>query len=129
MAGKRKSIAPTKPAASSAVSNGSKLLAGVDGRSATFRRYRDLVSLLVVQAYGGEVTEAQLQLVRRAASISAWCEAQETRMALDLDVDMAKYSTIANTLRRLLTDIGLTKMPEKQLTVDGYLASKKATQS
>ncbi|WP_287223118.1 hypothetical protein [Mesorhizobium sp.] len=50
-------------------------------------------------------------------------------MALDLDVDMAKYSTIANTLRRLLTDIGLTKMPEKQLTVDGYLASKKATQS
>lgn len=98
-----------KPQARSRIGNGSALLDGIDGRSSTFRRYRDVLGALVIDAFAGQPTEAQMQLARRAASLSVWAEERESAMANGEAVDMAAYTTCANALRRLLQDIGLER--------------------
>ena len=46
----------------------------LDGRSALARRYRDLVATFTSDM-GGDPSEAEKQLIRRAESLSVWCEA------------------------------------------------------
>lgn len=120
-------IATPKPQARSRVGNGSALLAGVDGRSATFRRYRDILATLVSDAFAGDPTEAQLQLARRAAALGAWCEDQDAAAANGQPIDIASYTTASNSLRRLLQDIGLTRAA-RDVTPDlkTYMAQRAA---
>jgi len=105
------------PTARSAVANGSRLFVQeLDGRSALARRYRDLVAEFT-RDIGGDPSEAQKQLIRRAASLSTWCEAQEVRLANGDDVEIGPLTTAANSLRRILTDIGLERKP-RDITPD-----------
>lgn len=115
-----------KPNARSRVGNGSALLAGVDGRSAVFRRYRDILASLISDM-GGDPSEAQMQIARRAASLAVWCEEQDASAANGEALDIATYTTASNTLRRLLADLGLERRA-KDITPDlhSYLASKAA---
>lgn len=63
-----KSVA--KPSARSRVSNGKDLfLDGVDGRSVLARRYRDILAQLVSDV-GGDPSEAQSLIVRRATTLA-----------------------------------------------------------
>lgn len=95
----------------SAVVNGSRLFVeGLDGRSAAARRYRDLV-VEFTNDIGGDPSEAQKQLIRRAASLSVWCEVQEVRLANGEDIDIGPLTTATNSLRRVLADIGLERQP------------------
>ncbi|MHC2792591.1 hypothetical protein ACVINZ_001603 [Mesorhizobium jarvisii] len=80
----------------------------LDGRSALARRYRDLVAAFSADL-GDDLTEAQRQLVRRAASISVWSEEQERRVISGDDLDAGPLITAANTLRRLLSDLGIKR--------------------
>jgi hypothetical protein len=100
--------APAKRTASSRITNGSDVLAGVDGRSAMVRRYRDILGQLV-DDMGGEPSEAQLQIARRAASIAIWCEDKDAAAANGEPMDIGSYGTAANALRRLLADLGLER--------------------
>jgi hypothetical protein len=52
----------------SAVSNRSRLLDGVDGRTASARRYRDLCRAFE-EELGGSLTEVELGLVKQAATL------------------------------------------------------------
>lgn len=117
-------IETPKPNARSRVGNGSALLAGVDGRSAVFRRYRDILASLITDM-GGDPSEAQLQIARRAASLAVWCEEQDASAANGTSLDIAAYTTASNTLRRLLADLGLERRA-RDITPDlrSYLASK-----
>lgn len=99
-----------KPQARSRVGNGSAVLAGVDGRSGTFRRYRDILASLISDM-GGDPTEAQLQIARRAAALGVWCEEQDAAAANGAALDISAYTTASNSLRRLLADIGLERRP------------------
>ncbi len=105
------------PTTRSAVTNGSRLFVeGLDGRSALARRYRDLVAEFTSDI-GGDPSEAQKQLIRRAASLSTWCEAQEVHLANGEDVDIGPLTTAANSLRRILQDIGFERRP-RDITPD-----------
>ena len=55
------------------------------------------------------ISEAQRAIVRRAASLCVCCEAVEVRLAAGEAIDIAPYTTAANSLRRLLVDIGLER--------------------
>lgn len=99
----------TKLTHRSAVANGTRMFVeGLDGRSALARRYRDLVATFTSDM-GGDPSESQKQLIRRAASLSVWCEAVEVRLANGEEVDIGSLTTTANSLRRILQDIGLDR--------------------
>ena len=65
----RTSARPIMTATSkSKVSNGTRLLAGVDGRSATFRRFRDLVADLI-REQDRDLSISEIGLIRSAAAL------------------------------------------------------------
>ena len=106
--------------------NGSEVLAGVDGRSATFRRYRDILASLCSDM-GGDPSEAQLQIARRASSLAVWCEEQDAAAVNGQPFDIAAYTTASNSLRRLLADLGLERRARNVTpTLRAYIDSKKA---
>lgn len=122
----RPRIADMLPVSRSRVANGSAVLAGVDGRSVTYRRYRDILAQLVCDL-GGEPSEAQLQIARRAASLSVWAEEQDAAAANGEALDIGAYTTASNSLRRLLADLGLERRARDVTPrLDRYIAGEAA---
>ncbi len=103
----------TKPEARSAVSNGSRLLPGVDGRSTWVRRCRDLIELHTSDLGGTEaISEAERSIIRRAAVLTTELEQLEMRFARAEGADGADldlYQRTAGNLRRLLEAVGLQR--------------------
>lgn len=108
MPSERASVATPKPQARTRVGNGSVVLQDVDARSATYRRYREILAALVSDM-GGDPSEAQEQIARRAASLAIWCEDQDAAAANGQPLAIAAYTTASNTLRRLLESLGLER--------------------
>lgn len=120
------SVTASPPTQRSRVANGSELIAGADQRSATFRRYRDILAQLVADL-GGDPSEAQQQIARRAASLAVWCEERDADAVSGRAFDIAAYTTAANSLRRLLADLGLERRARNVTpTLREYVASRKA---
>ncbi|KZC82512.1 hypothetical protein AYR46_03905 [Sphingobium yanoikuyae] len=118
--------ATPKPEARTRVGNGSVVLQGVDARSITFRRYREILASLIADM-GGDPTEAQSQIARRAASLSIWCEDQDTAAANGTPIDIGAYTTASNSLRRLLESLGLERKQRNVTpTIAEYAAQKAA---
>lgn len=132
MSAARTATAKPPRTARSAVANGSRLwVEQLDGRSAEARRFRDLVGDLV-EHLGGEltVTAPQLAIVRRAAALATWAEKCEAALVAGTDFDAAAYATVANSLRRLLQDLGLQRaMRDVTPTLAEYLVQKAATEA
>src|SRR5262245_2792713 len=111
----RPSVGPTKNAQRSSITNGSKLLAGIDGRSAWVRRAKDLIAEHLSDLGGPDNTSAaERSITRRVAVLSVELEHLEARFATagsasaeDLDL----YQRTANSLRRLLEAVGLQRRP------------------
>jgi hypothetical protein len=80
----------------------------VDGRSYVARRYRDVVAQIITDT-GGDPSEAQLAIIRRAATLIVWAEQAELQMAEGKPIDIGAYTTACNSLRRLLADVGLAR--------------------
>ena len=99
----------------SAITNGSKLLAGVDGRSPWIRRCKDLIREHLSDLGGPDnVSAAERSLVRRCAVITAELEHLEARFALAGEAnaeDLDLYLRASNNLRRLLETVGLQRRP------------------
>ncbi len=97
-----------KPQARSRVTNGSKLGAGVDGRTAWARRLRDLISLYTDDV-PGDANEAQKAMIRRAAALTVELEGLEQRFATTGGTaeDLDQYQRATGSLRRLLASLGL----------------------
>lgn len=107
-------IEPQKSKGRSRVSNGSALFVegGSDGRSPWARRFRDLIAEHVSDMGGADsLSEAQRSIVRRAATLEVQLEQLEARFSEGPAAgdDLGMYSTLSNTLRRLLADIGLER--------------------
>lgn len=102
------------------------MLAGIDGRSMIARRFREITST-IESDLGGDLTEAQRHLVARAATLACWCEERESELAQGQDFDASQYATIANALRRLLSDLGLERKA-RDVTPDlaTYIAGRAA---
>lgn len=100
--------AAAKRTARSRVSNGKQLFLDGDGRGVAVRRYRDVLAALVSDL-GGDPSEAQAIIARRAATLAVWCEQTESGMAAGNPIDIGAFTTATNALRRLLADLGLER--------------------
>lgn len=113
MLGEAVAIASAKPTHRAAVTNGSAVLPGVDGRSTWARRLRDLIEIHLTDLGGLEaVSQAQHSIVRRAATLTVELERLEAKFANagaaepgELDL----YQRTAGNLRRLLESVGLER--------------------
>jgi hypothetical protein len=118
-------VARPKPEGRSRISNGSAtFLPGTDGRSALARRWRDIAQALTADI-GGDPSEAQSLIARRAATLGVWCEQSEAALAGGGDLDIVAFTTATNALRRLLVDLGLERRA-RDITpsLQDYLAAK-----
>lgn len=119
-------VATPKPEARTRVGNGTVVLDGVDGRSVVLRRYREILAQLTSDM-GGDPSEAQQQIARRAAMLAIWCEQQDTNAANGAVIDIAAYTTASNSLRRLLESLGLERRSRNVTpTLAEYAALKAA---
>jgi len=106
MATDSKPTAPPKPEFSTGLTPGR--LPGVDGRSWAARRYRELVHRMASDL-GDDLPTAKQAIVCRAASLITWTEQAEAEFARSGELDIQTFTTATNTLRRLLSDIGLER--------------------
>jgi hypothetical protein len=94
----------------SAVTNHKDLLPGLDGRSATARRFRDLVNAFVADMGGlDRCSEIKLGLLRRLAAIVVQAELMEARMVNGEAIDVGTLCTLASTTVRLSQRLGLER--------------------
>src|SRR5262245_57434811 len=115
MAG-RKRIAPSLTRIRSAITNGRRVLANTDHRTAWMRRLRDLVAQHLIDLGGEEATsQAEQVLVRRAAMLVVQLEMMEARWAANggeaPPKEIETYQRASNSLRRLLKELGLQRRP------------------
>ena len=98
------------PVARAKISNDKGWLTGIDGRSATARRYRDLVEQFVSDLGGFDVvSEAQVQLVRRASGLAVRLEQVEADLINGGDICSEDYVRECNTICRVLRVLGLKR--------------------
>jgi hypothetical protein len=112
----------------SAISNGTRLFCvdGLDGRSQTARRFRDLVEGMGNDLGGSDrLSEGQRQLIRRAATLSIMSESVEADFIRNLAFDSEAYGVLCDRLGRCLQRLGLERKP-RDVTPDlkTYLAAK-----
>jgi hypothetical protein len=93
----------------SRVTTGKRLLPGVDGRSPTARRYRDLVSALAVDQGGDQMSEARAQLCRRFAAAACIAENMEADLVNGKQIDIGEHCLLSSTLVRLASRIGINR--------------------
>ena len=110
-------------AARSRVSNGRDLLPGIDGRSPTARRYRDVLAALVVDQGGADaMTEARMALCRRFAAAACLAEAMEARLVNGETIDIGEHCLLSSTLVRIANRIGINRIARDVTpTIDEYL--------
>jgi hypothetical protein len=95
-------------------------------RTSGGRRFKELCADLVLHL-ANDPTAPQLAIIRRAAALAVWCEGQEAAQASGGDFDVASFTTAANTLRRLLSDLGLERrMRDVTPSLSDFLAGKAA---
>jgi len=90
----------------SALTNGSLLPRGLDGRSAPARRYRDLIlqfSHGIAGERGTPLNPAELALVKQAAAITVRAEALQADIVRGKPVDDENVVRLANSAIRILT--------------------------
>jgi hypothetical protein len=110
----RDNVAARPATVRSRVTNGAKMIAGVDGRSAEARRYRDLAMSFADDIGGAAgLTEAQRALVRSAAALTVQSEKLQAAMIRGEDVSDEQMTRVANSLSRTLHRLG-RKRAQKQ---------------
>jgi hypothetical protein len=97
----RKPIARSSKANRSAVTNGTKLLVGIDMRSPTARRFRDLVQAYKAEI-GGILGEPEMAMVKTAASLSLSNELMQARIVNGEPVDADNLIRLSSEVRRIL---------------------------
>ena len=94
----------------SKVTNGRKMVAGVDGRSADARRYKDLVRSYADDIGGpASLSEAQKALVSQAAILTLQAERMQGAALRGEIVDIEQQTRLANVLGRSLTKLGIKR--------------------
>ena len=91
------------PRIRSAVSNGTRLLVGVDGRSALARRFRDLIAELTAEAGGREgLSAAECSAIRQAAAMMLRAEQVQAAIVKGEFVDNDELIRLSGEARRVL---------------------------
>lgn len=121
-------VASRQRAHRSAVSNGTRLFCvdGLDGRSQTARRFRDIVETIGNDLGGVDrLSEGQKQLIRRAATLSIMAESMEADAVRNVPFDGEAYGVLTDRLGRCLQRLGLERKPRDVTpTLSDYLKTK-----
>jgi hypothetical protein len=116
---------PRSPKNRSAVSNGKRLFVEGDARSPWSRRYYDLIALHVSDMGGrSNLSEAQLALIKRAATLEVELEQMEGKLSLGESIDLDVFGRATGNLRRVWEALGLKREARDitALTDEGKLA-------
>jgi hypothetical protein len=113
----------------SGVTNGSKLFVldgNADGRSASYRRFKDILGQILADMGGPDIlSEGQRQLCRRAATLSITAEAMECDAVGNKPFDVDLYGQLTDRLGRCLQRLGLERQPrEVTPSLSAYLQAK-----
>ena len=114
---------PARPEFSTRKGTGLAVLEGVDGRTHAARRFREITTAMESDL-GGDLTEAKRLILDRVATLAIWLEAAEARLAKGESFDLATYATGTNTLRRLLSDLGLERVAKDAGDLRQYIAGR-----
>ena len=99
------------PALRSRVTNHRDLLPGLDGRTASARRYRDLVNAFVADMGGPDrCSDIKLGLLRRLAAVTVQAEVLEAKMVNGEQVDIGTLCVLASTTVRLSQRLGIERV-------------------
>ena len=114
--------------ARSAVTNHKDMLPGLDGRSATARRFRDLVNAVVADMGGlDRCSEIKIGLLRRFAAATVQAELLEARMVNGEQIDIGQLCMLASTSVRIASRLGLERRARNVTpSVGQYLATRTA---
>ncbi|MGB3864519.1 MAG: hypothetical protein WBA29_02680 [Xanthobacteraceae bacterium] len=111
----------------SAVSNGSRLLDGIDGRSAQARRFRDLCRSYEAEI-GGAVSAVERDMIRQAAALTLRSEQMQAAIVNGEAIDSDQIVRISGAAKRALDSIRAKatkrKAVEPVTDLQAYLASK-----
>jgi len=126
----RKPVTRSSTTNRSAVTNGSKLLVGIDGRSPTARRFRDLVAAFEAEI-GGNLTEVERGLVKQAAALTIRAEQLQADIVNGKPVDSDQLIRISSTAKRILGAIGekAAKRKPSEPTLEDYLDRRAAAEA
>jgi hypothetical protein len=97
----------------SAISNGNRLfpVEAMDQRTHTPMRFRDLVDDLIGDLGGKDrVSTGELQLIRRAATLSVICESMEADAVANRPFNIEMFGMLCDRLGRLFGRLGLERM-------------------
>jgi hypothetical protein len=100
----RDTAAMSPPTTRSAISNGTRLLANVDGRSSSSRRFRDLVAAFDKEI-GGAKSEIERALIRDAAALTFKAETLQADLVNGVAVDGDQLIRLTGTSKRILSDL------------------------
>lgn len=98
----------------------------VDERSLVARRYREVLGAIISDLGGaGAISEAEMIIARRAASLVVVTEQFESRMADGGKLDLDSYLPSVNALAKLLNALGLKRRPRQvgPSPLEGYHAA------
>ena len=123
----RSHVGQRKAAQRSRITNGRDLLPDIDGRGAVARRYRDIVSAILVDQGGvDQCCESRKQLVRRFAAAAVIAEQMEAKLARGEQINIAEHATLSSTLVRLAQRIGIDRRAKNITpTLADYLAARR----
>ena|SRR5215210_3505446 len=109
----------------SAISNGTRLLDGVDGRSASGRRFRDLIRDFA-EPFGGLKTlrEGDRVLVKQAAALALRAESMQAAIVNGEAVDHNALIRLSSEARRILESIRRKSEKPKAPTLHDYIAGR-----
>jgi hypothetical protein len=100
----RDTLATSCATSRSKVSNGTRLLQNVDGRSSSARRFRDLVRAYETEV-GGNLTEVERGLIRQAAALTFKAETLQSALVNGESVDGDQLIRLSSTSKRILSAI------------------------
>jgi hypothetical protein len=97
----------------SAVTSRRQLFIEGDGNSPWARRYSDLVNGHIADLGGRDLlSDAELHLIKDAATIEVELEQMQGRLSLGEPVDLDLFTRSTSHLRRLFETIGLKRAPK-----------------
>ena len=98
----------------SALTNGNRLFVlegNADGRSATYRRFKDVLEQILADLGGPDIlSEGQRQLCRRAATLSIMAESMECDAVGNKPFDVELYGQLTDRLGRCLARLNLKRV-------------------
>jgi hypothetical protein len=114
----------------SQVTNGKRLLAGIDGRSSRGRRLRDVMHQLTADLGGPDaVTVTQGMLIKQAAALTLVVEDMQARVVNGEAVDPTDLTRLTGSLTRVLSKLGIREKAKPKAPTLREIAAARAAAS